>query len=423
MDEGAANRRSNDGIAQPSTDLPVVLMAMAVRGATALAGVIKALAPETPKGDAQVQALPDNPIAVVGDADGVSHGRFTYRQKDKDMPRYFGPYPHRDRWRIIVRNEGRQRTHASFSTEKEAVRELERLRREAEKHAGLTVEKAIIAYEGQLSTNGLKEQSVATTGYRLRRFFGPVLSVAFAALTPTQARGLFAKLTGSVDTRLNSLAEARTFCKRAKANGWTDAELLADVHGEGRRNYGKPKLSLDESRKFLAVCLQLAASENPKKQIAGIASAMALIFGMRASEITGLQVRDLDAGGTIIRINKSKTRAGIRSLQVPDWFHPYLQRLAANKQPADLLVGRERTWLHRNVVAICQKAGVTEAPPHGLRGTHADLALTAAATPKAVSQALGHESLTTTYRHYADQGIAQQHDHQRAVDSLTPPSP
>jgi integrase len=79
--------------------------------------------------------------------------------------------------------------------------------------------------------------------------------------------------------------------------------------------------------------------------------------------------------------------------------------------------------VHRNVVAICQKAGVTEAPPHGLRGTHADLALTAAATPKAVSQALGHESLTTTYRHYADQGIAQQHDHQRAVDSLAPPSP
>jgi hypothetical protein len=48
--------------------------------------------------------------------------------------------------------------------------------------------------------------------------------------------------------------------------------------------------------------------------------------------------------------------------------------------------------------------------------------LTAAATPKAVSQALGHESLTTTYRHYADQGIAQQHEHQRAVDSLAPPS-
>jgi integrase len=93
-------------------------------------------------------------------------------------------------------------------------------------------------------------------------------------------------------------------------------------------------------------------------------------------------------------------------LQVPDWFHPYLQILAKNKQPTDLLVGRERTWLHRNVRAICRQAGVSEVSPHGLRGTHTDLALTAAATPKAVSLALGQESLTTTYRHCADQGIA-----------------
>lgn len=398
------------------------VVAAAAKGPTALAGFIKALAPEPSTGDAQGQALPDNPIAIVDDADGVSHRRFTYRQKDKDMPRYFGPYPHRGRWRIMVRHEGRQRIHASFSTEKEATQELDRLREIAAKQAGLTVEKAIAAYESQLTANGLRERSVATTGYRLRRFFDPVITVAFASLTPIQVRGLYARFTGSVDSRLNALAEAKTFCNRAKANGWTDAQLLADVHGEGRRKYGKTKLSLDESRKFLAACLQLAASNDLKTQTAGVGSAMALVFGMRASEITGLQVRDLDAGGTIIRINKAKTRAGVRALQVPEWFRPYLQRLAENKLPTDLLVGRERTWLHRSVRAICRKAGVTEAPPHGLRGTHADLALTAAATPKAVSQALGHESLTTTYRHYADQGIAQQHEHQRVVDSLTPPS-
>ncbi len=74
-------------------------------------------------------------------------------------------------------------------------------------------------------------------------------------------RGLYAKFTGSVDSRLNALAEAKTFCNRAKANGWTDAQLLADVYGEGRRKYGKTKLSIDESRKFLAACLQLAASD------------------------------------------------------------------------------------------------------------------------------------------------------------------
>jgi len=129
---------------------------------------------------------------------------------------------------------------------------------------------------------------------------------------------------------------------------------------------------------------------------------MALVFGLRASEITGLQVKNLDADGTIIRITTAKSRAGIRSLAVPTWFKPFLAELADGKQPGDLLVGHDRTWLHRSVRAICKQAGVTEAPPHGLRGTHGDLALVGAATPAAVSRALGHESQEVTFRHYAD---------------------
>jgi integrase len=233
---------------------------------------------------------------------------------------------------------------------------------------------------------------------------------------------LYASLPGAVDTRRNTLAEAKTFARKAKESGWTDSPLFADVRGEGRRHYGKVKLSLDESRKYLAVCLELAGSADPKVRTAGIGSAMPLIFGMRASEITGLQVRDLDADGTIIRIRRAKSHAGIRSLQVPEWFRPLLLAQAAGKAPTDPLIGHERTWLHRNVRAICRRAKITEAPPHGLRGTHGDLALTAAVAPKAVSEALGHESLTTTFRHYADQGIAQAIDHGRAVESLAPAS-
>ena len=246
-----------------------------------------------------------------------------------------------------------------------------------------------------------------------------MLASPLATITPARAKELFTRLGGAVDTRRNTLAEAKTFARKAKEGGWTDASLFADVRGEGRRKYGKTKLSLDESRKYLAACLELAGSANPKKRTAGIGAAMPLIFGMRASEITSLQVRDLDAGGTIIRIRRAKSQAGIRSLQVPDWFRPYLAEQTKDKAPTETLIGRERTWLHRNVLAICR---VTEAPPHGLRGTHGDLALTAAVAPKAVSEALGHESLTTTFRHYADAGIAQAIDHGRAVDSLAPAS-
>ena len=152
-------------------------------------------------------------------------------------------------------------------------------------------------------------------------------------------------------------------------------------------------------------------------------SAMPLIFGMRASEITGLQVRDLDADGNILRVKGTKSKAGVRALAIPTWFRPHLLRLAEGKEAANLLVERNRTWLHRNVRAICKVAGVPVVPPHGLRGTHADLALTAAATPLAVSKALGHESLTTTYRHYANEELAREQQHVAAMENLHAPTP
>ena len=92
------------------------------------------------------------------------------------------------------------------------------------------------------------------------------------------------------------------------------------------------------------------------------------------------------------------------------------------KASTDRLVGHDRTLLHRTVREICRQAGITEAPPHGLRGTHADLALMAAATPFSMSKALGHESLSATYRHYADEGIAQSQEHERAIACLSPNS-
>jgi hypothetical protein len=48
------------------------------------------------------------------------------------------------------------------------------------------------------------------------------------------------------------------------------------------------------------------------------------------------------------------------------------------------------------------------------------LALVAASTPLAVSQALGHESVRTTFQHYVDQNLAEENDHQRATSALAP---
>lgn len=376
--------------------------------------------------DQGASAFPDSPIEIDDDASGVSHGRFTYRQKDKDMPRYFGPYRHRGRWRIVSRVHGKQRVVSSFATEKEAEKELQALRAAAERERGVTVGKAIENHANQLRRNGLKESSVGTATFRLRRLFQPVLSMPLAMVTPAKARELYNALPGAVDTRLNTLALAKAFCRRAKENGWTDTLLLEDVKPEGQRRCGKAKLGLDESRKYLATCLLHATSASPRVRQAAIAAAMPLVFGMRSGEVLGLHVRDLDDGGRILRITAAKTRAGVRSLAVPEWFQPLLLGLTKGLAAEARVFPREKTWLHRHVVNTCKEAGVTRVVPHGLRGTHADLSLVAAATPLQVSQALGHTNSTVTFRHYADKGLAEQMQHKQAVNALaacpTPPN-
>jgi integrase len=387
--------------------------AAAARGPDALAGVVKALASAGKSADDQAaSALCENRI-VDNDADGVSN------PKGHDDMKTFGPYQHRGRWRILIRQGDTQRAQ-SFGTEAEAKAAIRRLRIEAHKQAGLSVEKAIEAYTEKRRANGVKDGSLVTTRNRLRKIFGSVLSQALATITPTRAKELFVKLEGSVDFRRNTLAEAKTFCRKAKENGWTDYLLLAEVQGEGRRRFGKQKLTLDESRKFLAACRRNIENGDSQKLEAGVACAMTLLFGMRASEITNLPVRNLDDNATIIRITQAKSRAGIRNLQVPEWFQLPLGKLAQGKAGTEALIGHNRRWLHRIVRATCIDAGVPLAPPHGLRGTHGDLALAAAVSPKAVSEALGHESLGTTYRHYADERIALAAEHERVLGSLAP---
>jgi integrase len=53
-------------------------------------------------------------------------------------------------------------------------------------------------------------------------------------------------------------------------------------------------------------------------------------------------------------------------------------------------------------------------------GRRRDLALVGAATPAAVSRALGHESQEVTFRHYADRGLADQQQHLQAMEMLAP---
>lgn len=94
---------------------------------------------------------------------------------------------------------------------------------------------------------------------------------------------------------------------------------------------GKPQLTEDESRRFLAAALKLGSDGDA----GGTAAATALLLGMRASEIADRIVRDLDSGGRILAITAAKTAAGVRRLRVPTLLQPLLQALASGKGSAD----------------------------------------------------------------------------------------
>lgn len=146
------------------------------------------------------------------------------------------------------------------------------------------------------------------------------------------------------------------------------------------------------------MALELAAEDD-----GAVAAAMALLMGMRASEIVERTVRNLDDGGRLLWITDAKTQAGVRRLEVPPQLHHHLLRLARGRGPSDRLFGPDATrhWVLRSVHRICKAAGVPTVPAHGLRGTHASLAVDAGATSHLVAAALGHESFVTTARHYA----------------------
>jgi integrase len=165
------------------------------------------------------------------------------------------------------------------------------------------------------------------------------------------------------------------------------------VKGVGKRKHGKAQLRIDEARKWLARPTEFA----DKGETGAVAAMVALLMGMRASEITSRVTRDLDDGGQLLWIPETKTEAGRRTLQVPEVLQPYLRRLAEGKQPHDRLFGEHwRDWPRKWVQKICKGAGMPKVSAHAMRGLHSTLAVDSGVTAHAVAVALGHESVTTT---------------------------
>ena len=188
------------------------------------------------------------------------------------------------------------------------------------------------------------------------------------------------------------------------------------VKGIGKVRHGKEQLRIDEARKWMVEAHRQAESG----QAGAVAAMTSLVMGMRASEIVSRVVRDLDDGGALLWIPDSKTLAGRRKLQVPEFLQPYLVRLARGRDPQAALFGEHwRDWPRKWVQRICKAAGVPKVTAHGMRGLHGTLAVDSGITSHAVASALGHESFRTTAESYAKREAVAGAQQKRALAVLT----
>jgi len=323
-----------------------------------------------------------------------------------ETERAYGPYPHRKRWRVIVVGADGGRVTATY---KSAAKAQERIDEVNAKASGRTVSAAVDAY-----VKHLRERNASTTcdtvAFRLRGLLkSHERDRALSALTVPVARSLFAKRATEIapETQHGELVTASAFASWCVERGWLRTDPFLGLKPTGARARGKTQLRIDEARRFLDACLD----ENSH---ASIAAALALLCGMRASSIVKRTVRDVDDGARVLWIERDKTKAGDRHLEIPEVLRAPLAAICAGRTGGEPLFGDvDRHWVGYHVRRMCKVAKVPIVCPHGLRGTHASIAREEV-TVDHVARSLGHAGTGVTSRHYIDRGVEQKAQ-QRAV--------
>lgn len=248
-----------------------------------------------------------------------------------------------------------------------------------------------------LGEQGAKESTLKTAEYRLVGLLRPVQALPVRDLTTARCASLYRTYaaTRRPDTHQGALALAKAMGDWWKKHKLVGVNPWAEVEPTGKKSHGKPQLRIDEARK-----LAIWALSQPAHEDGPCAVLVALLLGLRASEVVGIDSRDVDDNGRVLWVAKSKTKAGVRPLVVPEVLRPCLARRAKG----GLLFPYNRRWVLDQTKRACRAAGVPVVSAHGLRGTHATLALEAGASPTMVADSIGHESIGTTLQSYAAKG-------------------
>lgn len=339
--------------------------------------------------------------------------------------RILGPYPDRDGFRVIHYDAAGKRGSSVFETEAKAERYIELLRASLnqEEH---TTQTALEAYKVFLKEKGNKEESIDVTAWAIALFFPTPLPLQLLSAKRCDALYLDlrtrpterTKKPVSADTHRNVLAQTKSFLAWCVECGWLRANPCAGVKGIGKRrprgkSLGKDgnTLRVKEARLWFQKACALAEAGDD----GATAALVALLLGLRASEIVTRRVSDLDeqeAAGDLLWIPCAKTPAGRRTLEVPEVLRPLLVRAVKDKKPEAYIFEAEeekphwRDWIIKNVRRICRLAKVPKMTAHAMRGLLATLTAERGLAGHLIAATLGHEDERTTMTAYAAPGSA-----------------
>lgn len=319
--------------------------------------------------------------------------------------RAYGPYQHGSKFRVhFVTGSGADRTtsYEVFASRADAQRCVDAANDEAE---GITVSVAVKAYLDVKRAQGRAELTIVAYEQRLNTLLAAYLSRPVRSIQKRGADLYEASLAGrSADSHQNLLTAGRLWSKWCVKKRWLKFNPFYDVEPIGQRVHGADKIRLttDESRKLESWCI-----EHPTDQGA-ILTLGYLYLGTRNTELGMRSVRDLDDNCGVLRIGKTKSEAGRRSLRIPDVLVEMLRAHVAGRKPDDpvftdsfgnrLKSNAARTHAKR----VCALAGVTVVPPQALRRTWASLAREADVAALDVARHLGHGSTKVTQQSYID---------------------
>ncbi|RUU45007.1 site-specific integrase [Mesorhizobium sp. M6A.T.Ce.TU.002.03.1.1] len=358
-------------------------------------------------------------------------------------------------WQADYRDGGGKRRHKQFATKKAAddflltARGQVRSGTHVADSASITVDKASKLWLAQAEKNGRERATVARYKSTYELYIKPKFGATkLAALTSPAIQTFIDDLTGTMSA--SSLAKVHgaltSIYKHAVSRGHAAINPARDIQmPSATRDKKRPEMpTKDELRAIL--------KHTPARWIPFVRTAM--LTGMRASELRGIQWRDVDLDAGIVHVRRRvdrynkfgppKSDAGTRDIPISDSTVTMLKawRKECPKGEHDLVfpngegnVEGHANLLHRMFWPVQIKAGVTveteekdeDGKPivdakyslHALRHAAAALFIEQGFPPKKVQDLMGHASLAMTYDVYGYLFKSEDYDRAKIAEMET----